>query len=156
MTGAEHAQFGSTCMRIAFLAADRPDIAFTSKEAARAMATRTDTAVASLKRQVRYLSGARRLLWVYYRQRLPKRLIVYSDANYAGCVTTRKSTSCCAVNCLSLIRQTKRTHQDFDVTRIGFPFNAFTCTARRRLPSHGSIQDSSRCVVRIITKLIWT
>ena len=97
LSGQSNQMFGSVCMRTSFLAADRPDIGFTSKEAARAMANRTETALQSLKRQGRYLLGAPRLVWVFERQRLPKKLTIYTDANYAGCFTTRKSTTCVVV-----------------------------------------------------------
>ena len=51
------ALFKSICMRIAFLALDRPDIAFSSKECTRAMSCPTHTAMDAMKRLGRYLMG---------------------------------------------------------------------------------------------------
>ena len=49
-----------------------------------------------LKRSVRYLKGAGRLVQQFHQQE-PTRLTVFSDSDFAGCVRTRKSTSCCIV-----------------------------------------------------------
>ena len=97
VAGEDGGKFGSVCMRLMFLALDRPDIIFTGKEAARAMSCRTITAWQSLKHQVRYLIGAPRLVWVYRQQAPQKAIVVASDSNYAGCLTTRKSTTCVVV-----------------------------------------------------------
>ena len=84
-------------MRLSFLAEDRPDIKYTSKECARAMSSRTRTAYESLKRQARYLIGAKRCIWYFRRQPHTAELTCYTDANWAGCITTRKSTSCIVI-----------------------------------------------------------
>ena len=44
----EHALFKSVCMRASFLAADRPDITFCSKDCARAMRAPTESAMRAL------------------------------------------------------------------------------------------------------------
>jgi hypothetical protein len=85
--------YRSVCMREAFLAQDRPDIMFVSKEAARAMARPTRAAHESVKHATRYLIGQRRLVWIWKRQAPRQPLIAKCDADHAGCFTTRRSTS---------------------------------------------------------------
>jgi len=103
--------FKSVCMRLAYLASDRPDICFTSKEAARAMAKPTVAAWNSLKRQVRFLSGSRRLVWVWRQQSPQSFVLINSDADYAGCLTTRRSTTCVVLrhgsHCIRVISSTQ-------------------------------------------------
>ena len=92
----EHALFKSVCMRASFLAADRPDITFCSKECARAMSAPTEGAMRALKRLVRYLIGVPRLVWVWRQQGPQSYLTAITDSDHAGCKKTRKSTSCSA------------------------------------------------------------
>ena len=81
-------------MRLAYIAADRMDISFISKEIARTMANPTVDALEAMKRCVRYLKGKPRAVLVYERQPPPSCLTGFSDSDWAGCVVTRKSTSC--------------------------------------------------------------
>ena len=85
--------YRSLCMRCNYLALDRPDISYASKELARAMSKPCTADWESLKRLTRYLVGKPRLLWVYRNQLEPLDLVMYSDSDDGGCVTTRKSTS---------------------------------------------------------------
>ena len=81
-------------MRCAYLSEDRPDIRFASKEIARLMSEPCTVAVEWQKRLVRYLSGARRLIQSMPRQAPPKHAIAWTDSDHAGCLRTRRSTSC--------------------------------------------------------------
>ena len=91
------AVYKSATMRVNYLNADRPDIAYEGKELARAMASPTTCAFESLKRIVRYLLGHRRLVWVFEKQDPVSRLDVHVDSDHAGCKVTRKSTTCVVV-----------------------------------------------------------
>ena len=50
----------------------------------------------ALKRLVRYLIGAPRLVWVWRQQGPQSYLTAITDSDHAGCKKTRKSTSCSA------------------------------------------------------------
>ena len=75
------------------IAPDRPDIAYAVKEFARHMASPTRGDWQRLKRFGRYLVGKPRLQQVYQWQNEQALLKVYSDADWAGCKESRKSTT---------------------------------------------------------------
>ena len=56
------------------------------------MSKPTEEDLQALKRIVRYLLSIPRLAFLYQWQDLPKTVVVYGDANWAGCPRTRKST----------------------------------------------------------------
>lgn len=89
--------FRSATMRISHLAQDRMDISLESKEVARRMQDPDEQAWSALKRCVRYLIKKPRVLLRFNKQRWPRRIIVYSDSDHAGCLRTRRSTSCVCV-----------------------------------------------------------
>ena len=91
---AQQSCFKSCCMRANFLALDRPDIAFMTKELARCMSKPTTSAFEHLKHLTRFLLKHKRLVWSFVRQSLPRTTDVLCDANWAGCIVTRKSTTC--------------------------------------------------------------
>ena len=76
---------------------DRPEIQYTAKEIARAMANPTEAAWTALKRCVRYLIGKPRMVTVYRRQRPTNGIMGMSDSDWAGCTKQRKSSSCMLV-----------------------------------------------------------
>ena len=76
-----------------YMAQDRPDISFASKEVSRGMACPTRLDTVKLKRLIRYLSGARRKAIMYKWQNPTDQLTVFSDSDWAGCIKTRRSTS---------------------------------------------------------------
>ena len=59
--------FKSCTMRLQFIALDRPDLQFVSKELARAMASPTQNAWEHLKHVARYLLGKRSVKWWFRR-----------------------------------------------------------------------------------------
>ena len=75
------------------LAQDRPDIAFCTKELCREFAVPNQSSYMKLKRVVRYLVGLPRLVFRYDWQETPTKLDVYTDSDFAGCKTSRRSTS---------------------------------------------------------------
>ena len=93
LTAEQHTLFRSVVMRAAFLAEDRPDLKFPTKELARMMSSPTTVALDMLKRLGRYLIYRPRLVQVLRRQKRPDVIKVYSDSDFAGCPRTRRSTS---------------------------------------------------------------
>ena len=79
--------------RCNYLQPDRPDIQYATKEVCRIMAKPTPRAWEMLKRIGRYLKGRPRLVWRYDWQTPQDTIDVTSDANWAGCRRSRKSTS---------------------------------------------------------------
>jgi hypothetical protein len=86
-------QYRAIVARAIYLSQDRPDIGFSAKELSRSMATPTELAMTKLKRLGRYLQDHKRYVKKYRYQCNPKQLTIYSDTDWAGCRTTRKSTS---------------------------------------------------------------
>ena len=76
-----------------FLALDRPDIQYATKEACRGMAKPMESDWRKLKRLARYLKLFPRMTTRYEWQASPQRLDVFTDTDHAGCLRSRKSTS---------------------------------------------------------------
>jgi hypothetical protein len=95
LTASEATLFRALAARANYLAMDRPECAFATKELCRFFATPTKTGVEQLKRLIRYLAGAKRLVYNFsfgpYSKDEP--LTVYVDTDFAGCHVTRRSTS---------------------------------------------------------------
>ena len=79
--------------RLNHLIPDRLDIAYAVKELARAMSKPTNGDWLRLKRLGRYIKGRPRVQQVYEWQSAQGMVITYSDADWAGCKQTRKSTT---------------------------------------------------------------
>jgi hypothetical protein len=79
--------------RCNYLSQDRPDIAFSSKELCREFSIPNKASFQKLKRLARYLCGLPRLCYTYRWQAMPEVLDVYVDTDFAGCQSTRRSTS---------------------------------------------------------------
>ena len=86
-------KYQSICARGNFLAVDRMDIQFATKECCRAMSKPTERDWNKLKRLGRYLLGRKRLVYKYKFQEDQGSFTTYSDANWASNKTDRKSTS---------------------------------------------------------------
>jgi hypothetical protein len=86
--------FRSLTMRAAYLSLDRPDIAYSVRRLSRHMARPTVAAMKAFKRLGRYLLHAPRLVLDFpWRKVLDKELVCDTDADFAGCKSTRKSSS---------------------------------------------------------------
>lgn len=85
-------RYASVAARGNYLAADRPDIQFEAKERMRSLSTPTVGDERRLKRMGRYLLGASRYVCKYPWRPVPEEVIIYADANHAGCIKTRLST----------------------------------------------------------------
>ena len=84
-------------MRAAFLAEDRPELKFASKEVARHMSSPCSVPYEALKRIGRYLVKHPRLVQRMQRQEYTQFCDGYGDADHAGCLRTRRSTICCVL-----------------------------------------------------------
>ena len=98
--------FRSIAARLNYLAADRPDIAFAVKEVARTMSAPKQGCWDRLKRIGRYLLQSPRVVMKFGWQPTPNELTIYTDADWAGDKTHRKSTS---GGCLMIGTHVKKT-----------------------------------------------
>ena len=80
-------------MRLAYLAVDRPELQYVSKEAARVMHRPNTAGMQLLKRAARFLKSYPRTVARYDRQPIRGCIDVFTDTDHAGCTQTRKSTS---------------------------------------------------------------
>ena len=78
--------------RCNYLAQDRPDLAYTSKELCREFSIPNMNSFKQLERHVRYLCGKPRIVYQCKCQALPLSLDVFVDADFAWCEDTRRST----------------------------------------------------------------
>ena len=89
---AESTLYRELAARLNYLAMDRPDIQFATKEVARHMANPTTGNWLLMKRLGRYLKGSPRLVQLFRWQDAPNSLDGYTDSDWAGDKITRKST----------------------------------------------------------------
>ena len=75
------------------LTTDRADLAFAVKELARTMSKPTSVCWEKLKRLGRYLVGKPRAILRFIWQEMPRKINIYTDADWAGCKRTSRSTS---------------------------------------------------------------
>ena len=85
--------FRGLVAKLNFVAQDRPDIQYATKEVCREMSAPTVGGIRRLKRLARYLRGAPRMRLWYKRQKEQIVVTAVVDADYGGCVETRRSTS---------------------------------------------------------------
>ena len=93
IVGADATRFRGVAARCNYLSFDRPDIQYSTKEICREMSRPTTGSLRRLKRLGQYLKGKPRLVWRFDMQYPCTTLDVYTDANWAGCRKSRKSTS---------------------------------------------------------------
>ena len=86
-----------------FIAPERPDLLFEIGVLSRGLSSPTGECWARLRRLGRYLAGTTRArLFMSHPQHTPnktRRIVVWTDSDYAGDKQTRKSTSCALVFC---------------------------------------------------------
>ena len=86
--------YRSAVARCNYLAADRFEIAFTTKELCRAMANPTEADVKAMNRLIKFLKGLPRMVQrMPFEDRPPTVVEAYVDSDWAGCRKSRKSTS---------------------------------------------------------------
>ena len=109
----EASEYRAAAARLNYLALDRPDILFASKECSRRMSAPRNGDWTAIKRIVRYLIGCPRMVWKFVWQQAPKSVSIFSDSNWAGCHDTRKSTSgACIMHGSHLIKAYSRTQSN--------------------------------------------
>ena len=72
---------------------DRPELSFASKIISKGMAKPIEGDVVRLKRVLRYLKGCPNMSICYGWQEPVGLVRGFGDSDWAGCITTRKSTS---------------------------------------------------------------
>ena len=72
---------------------DKPECAFAAKELCRQFPAPTRKGVEALKRAVRFLVGMPRLVYNFEPQPATDNLRVFVDTDFAGCHTSKRSTS---------------------------------------------------------------
>ena len=95
----QHSAYRRLVGKIQWLAHTRPDISYGAKELARPPQAPTQIDNKKFKRMIRYLKGTR--YWKHalrptaqiQDRRIPANIDIYTDANWASCETTRKSTT---------------------------------------------------------------
>ena len=93
ITGADATRFHGVAARCNYLAFDRPDMNFSTKEICREMSKPTTGSLRRLRRLGQYLAGKPRLVWHFDMQDPTTTLDVFTDSDWAGCRKSRKSTS---------------------------------------------------------------
>ena len=83
---------GGGAARANYLAQDRADICYATKELCRRMHAPCKRDIVALERLVKYLASEPRLV-LEYEWQATANLQVYCDTDFAGCQVTRKSTS---------------------------------------------------------------
>ena len=103
--------FRAGAARANYLALDRPDVAFASKELCWRRSAPREVGLVALKRLARYLLGAPRYIYEFNMQE-PADLSVYADTDWAGCAATRRSTSGgCALRGAHLVKHWSSTQK---------------------------------------------
>ena len=89
--------YRSLAMRASYLGSDRPDIQQACRELAKGMSSPTQAHWKALKRMGRFLKHRPRLVQHFRNQKSITDLEVWCDADHAGCIGTRKSTTGCVI-----------------------------------------------------------
>eukprot|EP00971_Amphidinium_carterae_P017960 354055-Amphidinium_carterae.1 len=90
-----HRVFRSVCGRLQFASPRRPDILFTLQELGRGLARPLKSHYQLMKHLIRYLRGSTKTVLVHVSESSERGTIkAQADSDWAGCHTTRKSTSC--------------------------------------------------------------
>ena len=84
-------QYRALAARLNYLALDRPDIQFATKEAAKYMSAPSEGNWLLMKRIGRYLKGNPRLVQMFRWQSATRALHTYTDSDWAGDKVSRKS-----------------------------------------------------------------
>ena len=93
LSGESATNYRAIAARLNYLSTDRPDLQYATKECCRDMSKPTSGSQRRLMRIARYLVGRPRLVWRFDLQGYVGVVEAFSDANWAGCRTSRKSTS---------------------------------------------------------------
>ena len=89
----EATSYRGTTARLNYVASDRVDIQYATKEAARSMSKPLQSAYGGVTRIGKYLVGRPRMIMHFKWQAMPALITTYTDSDWAGCEKTAKSTS---------------------------------------------------------------
>ena len=92
LVGDEATKYKSIAAKLNFVSPDRPEALFATKECMRAMSKPTKEDEAKLKRLLRYYKGKPREVIKMMKGGSLDAILVFVDADFAGCHKTRKST----------------------------------------------------------------
>jgi hypothetical protein len=105
--------FRAVAARGNYLGPDRMDMQFTSKEASRFTSKPEEQDWSSAKRLARYLEDNKGVVIEHRFQRMPEKVVVWPDTDFAGCKRTRGSVSGSVVmlgnHCVTMHSQTQET-----------------------------------------------
>ena len=87
----EATQYRSVAMRAAYLAQDRPDLQVATRSLAQGLQRPTTSHMLMLKRVARYLRYRPRMAQFFPHQNKLSPFVMWSDADHAGCVKTRRA-----------------------------------------------------------------
>ena len=93
MCPADATLYRRAAARINYVALDRPDLSFASRVASSCMSNPKEGDEVIIKRIIRYLKGKPRVAIRYQFQEETEGIIVYTDSDWAGDASSRKSTS---------------------------------------------------------------
>ena len=101
----EHALYRRIVGKLQWMTYTRPDLSFATKELARSLQQPTYLDMKKMKHTLRYLQGTKDYKFILHPTTIPQNkdipiLDVYVDADWAGCTTTRKSTTGFAIKYL--------------------------------------------------------
>ena len=92
LTGSEAKGYQGVAALVNYVAQDRPDLLFCAKEAMRSMSAPTREAETRIKRIGRFLKDSPRMASLYRWRPIDLLINVFVDANWAGCIKSRRST----------------------------------------------------------------
>ena len=97
LTPEEHKAYRRAVGKLQWMTYTRPDICYATKELARDLTAPTTHSQHKLKHLLRYLQGTRNLHYIVKPASIPNKdeiqVDIYTDADWAGCPSTRKSTT---------------------------------------------------------------
>ena len=93
MDSAQAARFRRGAAKFNYIAQDRGDMAFASKEISKRMAKPRIGDERAIIRAVEYLRRYPRWIAAYLWQKAPGGLTIFTDSDWGGCIRTRRSTS---------------------------------------------------------------
>ena len=134
----QHSAYRRLVGKIQWLAHPRPDISYGAKELARSLQAPTQMDNKKLKHMIRYLKGTR--YWKHalrptvqmQDRRIPIKIDIYTDAGWASCETTRKSTTGFAIHFLgaTILWKQNTGNNSSVISRVRAIHNWYSCTRK--------------------------
>ena len=134
--------FRAVVARINFLAQDRSDLQYASKECSRRMSSPRVEDWALVKRIGRYLKGRPRAISIFMWQDRTANLTAYSDSDHAGCKVSRKSTSgACFMMGKHLLKSFSRTQSNIALSSAEAELYSFVTAASEAIGLKSMLKD---------------